>query len=313
MGGPIQMLAPMYSLWRQLAQRGRREVQKHFDRRTARRYQPQWFLLLGRAAAGDWWSELNPARLTALLPPPDRFWADPFLWRQGERRYVFFEDYPFAVGRGRIGVLELDADLRPRGPARPVLEEDRHLSYPFLFEYRDALYMVPETARTRRIDLYRCVRFPDRWEYRHSLIEGLEAADATLFEHEGRWWLFCAARAGAVRINESLYAFHAETPLSRTWTAHPLNPLVRDFSRGRPGGRVIRDGEGRLIRSGQNSVPRYGHGLGLYRIETLSPRAYREQRLWRSSGAAGGWWGLHHLDWCQGELAMDAQRLLPRA
>jgi hypothetical protein len=36
----------------------------------------------------------------------------------------------------------------PVGTARPVLDVASHASYPFVFEYRDEMWMVPETAAT---------------------------------------------------------------------------------------------------------------------------------------------------------------------
>lgn len=297
---------------RRLRQRLNREIRKRLDRREEQGYEQQWLLLVGLRGPESRCAP-DPAGLTSLVPPADRFWADPFVWSQGGRHYIFCEEYPYETRRGRISVLELDADLSPQGPAVPVLDEPRHLSYPFLFEYQGALYMVPESARSRRVDLYRCTEFPHRWVFELSLLSGIEAADATLFEHQGRWWLFCAARQGKVRINESLFAFHADSPQSDRWTPHPRNPLVRDYSGGRPAGRIFRDGSGFLIRPAQDCVPRYGFGLVLNRIETLTPERYAERPIWRTSGErAGGWRALHHLDWRDGLLVMDAQRLIPR-
>lgn len=298
---------------RRIGHRWLRAAYKHVDRRTERAAWPQWFLLVGRHRLEDL-HRPSPAGLRPIFPPPDRFWADPFIWAHEGRPYVFCEEYLRERRVGRISVLALDADLRLAGPAQPVLSEDRHLSYPYLFEYQGDLYLVPETARSKRVDLYRCDGFPDRWTWQHSLICGIEAADATLFEHDGRWWMFCAARAGHARINESLFAFHAESPLSDRWVPHAENPLVRDFSRGRPAGRVLRDGAGRLLRPSQDCVPRYGYGLGLNVIETLTPKRFRERRIWHATGASvGGWHAMHHLDWQEGVLVMDAQRLLTRA
>jgi hypothetical protein len=296
---------------RPLRHRLARALWKRLDRHKERAYQPQWFLLAGLRGPDSRCSP-DPRGLQAILPPDDRFWADPFAWSEGAARYIFCEEYPFSTRRGRISVLELGPDLLPRGPAVPVIDEDRHLSYPFLFEYRGALYMVPETARSQRVDLYRCTGFPHRWTLEGSLMTGIEAADATLIEHEGRWWLFCAARQGKVRINESLLAFHADSPLSDSWTPHARNPLVRDYGGARPGGRIFRDSTGALLRPAQDCVPRYGYGLALTRIETLTPEHYAEGRIWHASGhTAGGWRALHHLDWHDGLLVMDAQRLLP--
>lgn len=296
---------------RRLRQKRALAACKRRDRRAERHAWPQWFLLIGHVEP-DTTAIPDPAHLTPILPPPDRFWADPFLWRRDGQLHVFVEELLRDRGVGCISVLQLGPDLQPTGPSRVVIEEERHLSYPFLFEYCGDLFMVPESAHSRQVDLYRCVRFPDRWERQHSLLTDIEAADATLFEHEGRWWLFCAARIGRVRTNESLFAYYADSPLSTHWTPHPANPLVRDFSRGRPAGRVVRNGDGRLIRPSQDCVPRYGYGLGLNLIETLSPEHFSEQRIWHATGeSVGGWRAMHHLDRHAGMLVMDAQRLLP--
>lgn len=296
--------------FRRLYQTSVRGIQKRRDAQDERTHWPQWFLLAGERGRDDWCAP-NPAGLTPLHPPADRFWADPFAWSEGGRRFIFLEEYPFQTERGRISVLELGADLSPIGPAEPVIDEDRHLSYPFLFSFAGGLYMVPESAASRRVDLYRCHSFPFGWTRVGTLLDGMRAADATLFEHQGRWWLFCSARQGKARINDSLFAFHADSPLSDRWTAHAGNPLVRDYARGRPGGRVFVDGQGRLLRPAQDSVPRYGYGLGLYEIVELTPERFSERPVWHVTGAAsGGWRGLHHLDWHEGLMVMDAQRLV---
>ncbi len=297
---------------KRLYQTQARRRQKRRDARDERTQWPQWFLLAGLRER-DAWCAPDPAGLTPLWPPADTFWADPFAWSDGERRFLYLEEYPFHTQRGRISVLELGADLTPAGPAVPVLDEGRHLSYPFLFSFEGGLYMVPESAASRRVDLYRCQSFPNGWTRVGTLLDGIQAADATLFEHQGRWWLFCSARLGKARLNDSLLAFHADSPLSARWTPHARNPLVRDFAGGRPGGRVFVDDRGRLLRPAQDSVPRYGYGLVLNEVLELTPERFRERRVWHATGAAsGGWRALHHLDWHQGLLVMDAQRLIPR-
>jgi hypothetical protein len=299
-------------LLRGLGQRLARAGQQGRDARDEVAHWAQWFLLAGLRSRAVW-ANPDPATLSPLWPPADTFWADPFAWSVGERRFIFLEEYPFPTQRGRISVLELGANLAPLGPALPVLDEDRHLSYPFLFRFEDELYMVPESAASRRVDLYRCQSFPDRWTRVRTLIGGLQAADATLFEHEGRWWLFCSARQGRARLNNSLLAFHADSPLSDHWIPHRRNPLVQDYGGGRPGGRVFVDDQGRLLRPAQNSVPRYGYGLVLNQIEVLTPGRFCERRVWGATGAVtGGWRAMHHLDWHQGLLVMDAQRLIPK-
>jgi hypothetical protein len=281
------------------------------DAREERDHRGQWFLLTGKcpAYAPD---ALDISALHRVYPPHEVFWADPFVWSRDGRAFVFFEERRYRIRRGHIRAWELDQRGAPQGESFPVIEESYHLSYPYLFECDGELYMAPEKAEQRRVDIYGCVRFPDRWEKAATLMEGERLSDPTFFHHLGRWWLFCAASRGRMRVNETLMGFHADSPLAVHWTPHPGNPIVRDFSGARPAGRIQRDVMKRLLRPGQDCVRRYGYGITLNEIVELTPEHYRERCVWRVNGAAtGGWRGMHHIDWHAGLLVMDAQRLIP--
>lgn len=283
-----------------------------FSRRSRKRREEeasrQWFLLCG-PRPNDLGVAPDPKMLVTLMPPKDRFWADPFLWSSEGQRHLFFEEYPYADARGRISVVAIDPSGTAVGEPEIVLAEPHHLSYPYLFTVDGALYMVPEQKAARRVDVYRCVEYPSRFERVATWFKGVRMVDVTVFEYEGRWWLFCAVKAKGLRYDESLCAYYSDHPLKGSWTPHPLNPVVRDFRRGRPGGRVFQDAEGRLLRPSQDCRPHYGAGLNLSEIEELSPTTYRERPLWHLTGAqAGGWRGLHHLDVHGDLMVMDAER-----
>jgi hypothetical protein len=294
--------------WRQQFARRRGARRDRLDERGQRR---QWFLLTGRRPRLDP-AQLDVAGLTPLYPPLDQFWADPFVWRRDGQSCCFFEARAYRIKRGHIRAWPLDPDGRPIGESFPVIDRPHHLSYPFVLEHEGGLYMIPESAETGRVELYGCVRFPDRWELIRPLIQGRRLSDCTLLRHDGRWWLFCAGSQGRSRVNETLLAFHADDPLGERWIPHAGNPILRDFGGARPAGRIQQDAAGRLLRPAQDCIRRYGYGLSLNRITALSPERYAEQRIWYGNGPAiGGWRGLHHLDWHDGLLVMDAQRLIP--
>lgn len=295
-----------------LGQRLARALQKPVDRRAEKDHHAQWLLLCGPCPEQARRCP-EPASLGRIEPPPDRFWADPFLHRREGRTFVFFEELFFANGRGQISAMELDRLGRPISEAIPVVCADHHLSYPFLFEFDGVLYMAPESSGAGRLDLYRCRSSPFDWTFDRTLLSGHAYVDATLFEHQDRWWLFCSMREGRLRPNNSLCAFYADTPLATRWRPHPLNPLRRSFADARPAGALFRDRGGLLLRPSQNCVPRYGYGLNLSEVLELDIEHYRERVLWRTTGPrAGGWRALHHMHWCDGLLVMDAQRLIRR-
>jgi hypothetical protein len=81
---------------------------------------------------------------------------------------------------------------------------------------------------------------------------------------------------------DELFLFHRTDLLSGDWTPHPMNPVVSDVRQARPAGKVFRH-EGRLYRPSQDCSHRYGYGLNLNWIETLTPDTYRERVVSRAT------------------------------
>lgn len=199
----------------------------------------------------------------------DRFYADPFPFEWQGRSFVFVEDYPHATRKGVISVVAFDAGGRPEAPVQ-VLEEPWHLSYPQLFARDGAIWMLPEASAGRRLVLYRATRFPDRWQAEATLLDGVEISDATLLDHAGRLWLFATERDGFGSTSDTLVVFSAPD-LAGPWTPHPLNPVLIDRRRARPGGAFVRRG-GRLFLPVQDGTPGYGGGLGIAELTALDER-----------------------------------------
>ena len=218
----------------------------------------------------------SPWRFKRMTPPRDRFWADPHVIYKHGRYCVFIEEFVYTRGKAHISVIEIDTNGTYSAPV-PVLERPYHLSYPFVFEWNGDCYMVPESSANSSIEVYRCVEFPHKWELCVTLMQDVTAVDATLFCDGRKWWLFANVRErpGASKWDE-LFLFSADTPLSTHWTPHPANPVVSDVRRSRPAGAIFEHG-GRLYRPSQNSGTRYGYGLNLNRIITLSETEYREE------------------------------------
>ena len=232
----------------------------------------QWTLLYGFGARPlD-----RGTQFTRLVPPGDRCWADPFVVYQQNRYYIFLEELVFRRKRAHIAVMEMDEEGRCTAPVK-ILQRDYHLSYPFVFAVDGTFYMVPETASNRTIEVYRCEEFPRRWTFHKRLLEGKKAADATLHQHEGRWWLWANMADGpGTSTRDEVFLFYADHPLAEAWTPHPLNPVVSDVRQARPAGRLF-ERDGQLIRPSQDGSVRYGYRLHFNRVTHLSPTQYREE------------------------------------
>lgn len=211
---------------------------------------------------------------TVVEPPLDRFWADPFPIQRAGRYYVFFEEYPYATAKGHISVVSLDSNGKI-GSAQIALELPHHLSYPNVFEWRGELYMLPEAADSERVQLYRCLDFPNGWEPVGVPLEGIAGADPTVARIGDRWWLFLTLRApGTDSWDDELHLYSADTPLG-PWTPHPRNPVKSDVRSARPAGRVFEHG-GDFYRPAQDCSVRYGYGMTIHRIVRVDERNYQE-------------------------------------
>lgn len=251
-------------LLRKLRQKARNNIFSRF-------YFHQWFLLfnLSEEFSGSLW------RFKKILPPKDRFWADPHvLYREGNY-FIFIEELLYKEHKGHIALIVMDEKGHYAPPVR-VIEKPYHMSYPFVFEWENSIYMIPETSQNRTIELYKCVKFPDQWEFQMNLMENVEALDTTLLYLDGKWWLFAnmVEHKGAPSWDE-LFLFYSDKLFSTDWTPHPLNPIVSDVKSARPSGRIFRK-NGSIYRPSQNCSPHYGYGFNLCEIVVLNEREYRE-------------------------------------
>jgi len=253
--------------WRKL----RRSMKHRLDR--FRGLQPRW----GVAFQQGHWRGAVLHKGSVIEAPAGHFIADPFMIRRNGRDYIFVEDLDFAVDRGIITVYQLhDGKAERLGVA---LEEDFHLSFPYLFEYQGELYMCPETCEARDVRLYRCIDFPLKWELAETIFEDIKATDTMIFERGGGWWLFTNENpAEAMDCGYQLSIYYSDNPLGGTWRPHEENPIYVDPRRARNGGLLEENGE--LYRVNQvQGLGVYGRAAVINRIIELTPESYREERI----------------------------------
>jgi hypothetical protein len=223
--------------------------------------------------------------------------ADPFLLRVESGWFMFFEVVTWPLSRGEIAhARSVDGLQWTYGGI--VLRERFHLSYPQVFEWDGAYYMVPESAHTGAVRLYRASRFPTEWSVVTTLLRGPRLADPSIVRYGNRWWLFVETSPTGRHDRLSLY--HAEA-LTGPWVEHPCSPIVSGDPRiARPAGRVlVRDGV--VIRFAQNCGPGYGTEVRAFAVTELTPTGYaerevRERPILAAGTAAWNAGGMHHVD-----------------
>ena len=187
-----------------------------------------------------------------------------------------------------------------------VLDPGHHVSYPYVFEDQGAIYMLPEISASGDLVLYEATAFPYQWRPAAVLLPGVAGVDATVFQHEGLWWIFATrADRGA---NQNLFVWHASS-LTGPWTAHAGNPVKTDARSARPAGTPF-VADGRLIRPSQDNSHRYGGRLILNRVDILTPIDFSESAIGVvEPRAVGRRHGLHTLSAAGNRTLVDANSL----
>jgi hypothetical protein len=218
---------------------------------------------------------LKVAEAVNWLPPTPRaeLRADPFGSVHAGVQTLFCEYFSYRDQRGIIVAMDPSGRV-PTLPVRIGPEPPVHLSYPFLLEHDGRLLCLPESSAAGEVAVYTVERFPDRWTRVATLLSGTALADASVFEHEDRWWL-AASDVADKGANSELHLFHAQTPTG-PWTAHPGNPVKIDVRSARPAGQpfVV---DGVLYRPAQDCSTSYGARVVINRVVTLTPAAFHEE------------------------------------
>ena len=259
-------------------------------RRAASREQgrSRWHLGYERISRAHPAAEGPPGALLELLPrantltPPDGvLWADPFPVEDSGNTLIFFEAQRGSEP-GIIQVAELLADGRFREPTT-VLSTGSHLSYPNVFKWEGEWWMIPESAEAGELVLYRAVEFPTRWARERVLLRDVQVVDPTPWQHDGKWWLFAGRVGPDLHPHEDLLLYSADH-LTGDWHPHPLNPIVSNVTAARPAGAMLRR-SGKWYRPAQDCSIRYGYGLSLLEVLTITDSIY-EERLEASASPA---------------------------
>jgi hypothetical protein len=258
-------------------------------------------------------ADLQPESFQPILPPKDRFWADPFpVVLSPERALIYVEEWPDRLGRGRLAALEMhrNGSWQRLGT---VMEEPIHLSHPYLFTWQGARYLIPETSARSTVELYRQQGDdPLDWKLQDVWMQDRRVVDVTVQMIGDRWWLLANIANEGISAHDELHAFHADTPLG-PWTEHAANPIVSDPRCARPAGQLYYHDQ-RLIRPGQDCGQRYGRAITLCEVLELTPTRYVERIIRRIGPAPFGANRLHTLntdDWLRViDLHRDRRRFL---
>jgi len=282
----------------------------HSARRKFRIMHDIWRSGFTRRSAASWLDRAPSADEITWLPDVGsfRFLAEPFGIERSRTLTVFVQAFDYRVRRGRIRFYQYDARDRLIGQGL-ALAEPWHLSYPFLIEDEDELYMLPSASKSGSLSLYRCRRFPDEWEPA-GLLSDLPVSNASVVRHEGVWWMFFTLPGPDERAMRELHVAHAPR-LQGPWRRLSQAPALQGYDLARPGGApLLRDGQIHL--PVQDCRRTEGAAVNILRITDLSPRAMNFEPAGRMEPAnllPGFTDGLRTLSGCGAASFMDVKAI----
>ena len=205
------------------------------------------------------------------------FIADPFLWKFDNQNYVFVEEYDYKDKKGKISCYLLNQNTSKY--LGVVLEEEFHMSFPFIFSYEDNLYMCPETSKQNEIRIYKCKKFPYEWFHFKTIFKNIKAIDTLLFEKNSLWWLLTNSRNDGLDPSNELNVYYSKDgPLTDNWIPHKKNPIYTDINHSRNGGLIYYNNN--IYRVNQKpSFGRYGKEFNLNLIDEINENSFKETKI----------------------------------
>ena len=248
-------------------------------------------------------SNLN--KLKPLILPKKEFWADPFLLNHKKDKYVFFENYEYNKQKGKISCGRIVGnELKD---IVDVMTKDYHLSYPSIFNYKDDLFMIPETHQNYRLEIYRCVSFPNDWELYSTAFEGEQIVDCNFFEDSlNNKWLFLNKKSPNTDGCSDLYIYLIDSLSLNKIIPHNENPVITNSLKARNAGPIFKH-LGKIYRPSQiNSNAIYGRGLNVNEIVHLDIDNYEEKTIQKCLPFfKKNIQGIHHLHQYDGTFVTD--------
>jgi hypothetical protein len=249
------------------------------------------------------YDKVSMRKATKIKNPKGRFFADPFIVSYNNKDIIFLEDYSYKEKKAVISAVEILSN-KEYNFLGSVIKEDFHLSYPYVFEFENELYMIPESSGDKSIRLYKCLNFPLNWEYQYNLISNIDAVDTTMHFINGKYWLLTNSNHNTTEHNSILECYYADSPLSKQWHAHTRNPILFQNG-GRNGGYVLSKKKNFLI-SQKYGYDRYGKSLEIKEIKKITEKDFEINKVMDvNPNFDSKFIGLHHLSSNQAYTCFD--------
>lgn len=204
-------------------------------------------------------------------PKRGQFRADPFGTYKNGKATILFEKFYHNTNKGQIYCTEFPGEANEK----PIetFKLPYHMAYPYIFEYKEDIYCIPQIRDLNKVVLFKAMHFPDHWEEIYTLVRNIKASDSTVFQYNDTWWLTFTDKETNADMN--LCIWYADE-LFGTWKPHANNPVKMDIRSSRPAGTPFLYND-ELFRPAQDCSEGYGKRITINKVVKLTPTQFVEE------------------------------------
>lgn len=223
----------------------------------------------------------------------NHFYADVF----AVGKELIFENFSYKEGYACISKMD------ENGSISILLDQKRHLSYPFVFQDDSKIWIIPEDAGSGQLSAY---KYENEKLSDPMILIDKPLIDASILKYEERYYIF-AGISGDLP-NEKLHVFYANK-FEGPYFDHLLNPVVVNPEASRSGGNILKI-KNEWVRPAQVSLRYYGEYLQFNRILKLSPEEFEEEKFFdlKPSDISSKYCGLHNISLENNALVIDVKK-----
>ena len=132
---------------------------------------------------GDWYvcyKKKDSSSYILISNPPKKWIADPFIYEHDGKLLILGEFYSKSKELGEIycGLIEGDRIVNHT----LLIETKTHMSYPFIFNFNQKMYLMPENSQAGRLALYQIDLNTLEVSYLHDILINTDLVDCSILQ-----------------------------------------------------------------------------------------------------------------------------------
>ncbi len=229
------------------------------------------------------------------------FQADPFLIEKDDKLYVFYEAFSFRNSKGTLRCRILDRELTEIDDVKLEGFDDLrcHLSFPFLININNQLFMIPESSERKEVILFQSIEFPARWKQVKVLISDIELTDNVFISINEACYLLSTTMDNEIII-------HSADHIYGQWQR--ITPSLKVSNPHHRGAGASYQVENKMYFLTQECTPEtYGKSIYIKELVTLNDANFDENLIEQINSSINHSDGVHTLNFSNNYIVYDTK------